>query len=240
MKKQVHIFVPCFIDQLFPITAVNMVQVLRKAGCEVHYNTSQTCCAQPAFNAGFVEEARGVAAKTLNEFDETMAIVSPSASCISFVKEYYSELFKEDTVSLNKVSQIKPRLFEFAQFLVDELGQVDFGASLKGKAVYHDACSALRGCGIKEAPRRLLEAVHGLELLEAPDAEVCCGFGGTFSTKFEPVSVAMAEKKVLTALELGADYILSTDLSCLMQLQGYIDAKGFSIKTLHIADVLVA
>lgn len=240
MKKQVHIFVPCFVDQLFPATAINMVQVLRKAGCNVLYNTSQTCCAQPAFNAGFVEEARVVAAKTLGEFEENIPIVSPSASCVSFIKSYYSKLFKEDIVSLNKVQRVTPSLFEFSQFLVDELGQVDFGASLEGKAIYHDACSALRACGIKEAPRRLLQAVRGLELVEAPDAEVCCGFGGTFATKFEPVSVAMAEKKVLTALELEADYIISTDLSCLMQLQAYIDARGLSIKTLHLADVLVA
>ena len=127
MKKQVHIFVPCFVDQLFPATAINMVQVLRKAGCNVLYNTSQTCCAQPAFNAGFVEEARVVAAKTLGEFEENIPIVSPSASCVSFIKSYYSKLFKEDIVSLNKVQRVTPSLFEFSQFLVDELGQVDFG-----------------------------------------------------------------------------------------------------------------
>ena len=234
---KVQLFIPCFIDQLYPQTAFNMVKVLEKACCEVEYNTNQTCCGQPAFNAGFLDEARAVAGKFIQDFDTVDYIVAPSASCVGFVRNYYPKLF-ENTSSHNKVKGLGKRIYEFTEFLTDVLKIDNYGASLKAKATYHDSCAALRECKIKQGPRNLLSHVKGLELVEMNDNETCCGFGGTFSVKFEPISIGMADQKVQNVLATGAEYIISTDLSCLMQLDGYIKTKGFSLKTMHIADVL--
>jgi len=214
-----------------------MVSVLEKAGAEVKYNTNQTCCGQPAFNAGFRDEARGVCTKFLEDFDGQDYVVAPSASCVGFVRNYYSTLFDNSSLH-NDVKDLGRRIYEFSDFLVNILGVEDVGAVLKGKATYHDSCAALRECRIKEEPRKLLARVKGLEMVEMNDVETCCGFGGSFAVKFESISVAMADQKVNNALATGADYIISTDLSCLMHLDGYIRHKGYSIKTMHIADVL--
>jgi L-lactate dehydrogenase complex protein LldE len=214
-----------------------MVKVLEKAGANVVYNTDQTCCGQPAFNAGFRDEARDVCSKFIKDFSGTDYIVSPSASCAGFVKNYYSTLFDNSSVH-NEVKDLQKRIFEFSSFLVNILGVEDVGATLNAKATYHDSCAALRECRIKEEPRKLLARVRGLELVEMNDVETCCGFGGSFAVKFESISIAMADQKVNNALQTGADHIISTDLSCLMHLDGYIRQKGYDIKTMHIADVL--
>jgi len=216
-----------------------MVSVLERAGVEVSYNANQTCCGQPAFNAGFRDEARDVCSKFLKDFSGHDYVVAPSASCVGFVRNYYSTLFDNSSLH-NTVKDLGKRIFEFSDFLVNVLGVEDVGASLSGKATYHDSCAALRECRIKEEPRRLLSRVKGLELLEMNDVETCCGFGGSFAVKFESISVAMADQKVNNALQTGADYIISTDLSCLMHLEGYIKHKGYALKAMHIADVLVS
>jgi len=233
----VQLFIPCFIDQLFPQTAFNMVKVLEKAGVEVKYNEEQTCCGQPAFNAGFRDEARDVCSKFLKDFSGSEYVVAPSASCVGFVKNYYSTLFNNSSVH-NEVRDLGKRTYEFSSFLINVLKIEDFGATLHGKATYHDSCAGLRECRIKEEPRKLLSRVNGLELLEMNDVETCCGFGGSFAVKFESISSAMADQKVNNALQTGADYIISTDASCLMHLDGYIRKKELPIRTMHIADVL--
>ena len=235
----VELFIPCFIDQLYPKTAFNTIKVLEKAGCKVTYNADQTCCGQPAFNAGFWDEAKAVGSKFLNDFSETSYIVSPSASCTGMVKNYYNDLFTNTAVH-NKCRAIQSNIFELSDFLVNILKKDYFGAELEGKAVYHDSCAALRECHIKTEPRQLLSKVHGLDLVEMKDSETCCGFGGTFSVKFEGIASAMAQQKIDHALEMEADYIISTDASCLLHLQGYIDKQQLSIKTIHLADVLAS
>jgi len=204
---------------------------------EVEYNAEQTCCGQPAFNAGFRDEARDVCTKFVKDFGGHDYVVAPSASCVGFVRNYYSTLFNNSSLH-NEVRDLGKRMFEFSSFLVNVLGIEDLGAALFGKATYHDSCAGLRECKIKEEPRKLLSRVKGLELLEMEDVETCCGFGGSFAVKFESISVAMADQKVNNALQTGADYIISTDLSCLMHLDGYIRHKGYPIRTMHIADVL--
>lgn len=236
---KVQLFIPCFVDQLYPQTAFNMIKVLEKAGCSVTYNPAQTCCGQPAFNAGYWDDARSICSKFLRDFDTATPIVAPSASCVGFVKNYYAKLFDNSSLH-NEVKAISQNIFEFSDFLVNRLGVTELGARLPGKATYHDSCAGLRECGIKNEPRQLLANVSGLELTELNDVETCCGFGGTFAVKFEPISVAMAEQKVENALATGADYLVSTDLSCLMHLQGYIDNKKHPIRTLHLADVLAS
>jgi len=235
----VQIFIPCFVDQLYPDTAFNMIKVLEKAGCTVSYNTDQTCCGQPAFNAGFRGEAKDVCSKFLKDFKGDEYIVSPSASCTGFVRNYYSKLFANSSVH-NEVKDIGKRMYEFSEFMVHVLQVQNVGAVLKGKATYHDSCAGLRECKIKTEPRKLLSNVKGLELTELNDVETCCGFGGTFAVKFESISIAMGEQKVENALATGAEYLISTDLSCLMHLQGYINNKGYNLKTLHVADVLAS
>ncbi len=235
----IQLFVPCFVDQLYPQSAFNMVTILKKAGCTVSYNPAQTCCGQPAFNAGFWDESRAVCSKFLRDFSGADYIVAPSASCVGFVRNYYGKLFEESEHKA-EAKAVSENIFEFSEFLVNKLGQTRFGARLAGKATYHDSCAGLRECRIKTEPRKLLQNVEGLELVEMEDVETCCGFGGTFSVKFDSISVAMAEQKVEHALSTGARYLISTDLSCLMHLQGYIDNKGYDLHTMHIADVLVA
>ena len=232
----VQLFIPCFIDQLYPETAFHMVQVLEQAGCRVHYNEKQTCCGQPAFNAGFRAQAKPVCQKFLKDFTGADYIVAPSASCVGFVRNYYSKVL--DGAHAIEMEQVAGRIHEFSDFLVNILQVQDLGAVLPGKATYHDSCAALRECRIKSEPRTLLKYVKGLELVEMNDVETCCGFGGTFAVKFEPISIAMADQKVNNALATGADYIISTDHSCLMHLDGYIRYKNLPLRTMHIADVL--
>ena len=236
---RVQLFIPCFVDQLYPDTAFNMIKVLEKAGCEVWYNTDQTCCGQPAFNAGFWDEARDVASKTLKELNTPDYVVGPSASCIGFIRNYYPKLFENGAMH-NEVKNLSKKIFEFTEFCTEILQVEDFGASFIGKATYHDSCAALRECKIKSGPRKLLANVKGLELIEMKDVETCCGFGGTFSVKYENISVAMAEQKVQHAMDTGANTIISTDLSCLMQLEGYIKKNNLSMQTMHIADILAS
>ncbi len=236
---KVSIFIPCFIDQLFPQTGFNMVKLLEHASCDVVYNENQTCCGQPAFNAGFWHESKSVATKFLQDFDDAEYIVTPSASCTGFIKNHYAQFFENSSLH-NTSRQAGDHIFELSQFLVNVIGITKFGASLPVKATYHDSCSGLRDCGIKREPRELLAGVKGLELLELEDAETCCGFGGSFAVKFDEISYAMAEQKIQHAIKTGASHIISTDLSCLMHLQGIIDKKGLDMKTMHLADILTS
>jgi L-lactate dehydrogenase complex protein LldE len=236
---QVQLFIPCFVDQLYPETGMNMVKVLEKLGCTVSYNTKQTCCGQPAFNAGYRDEARTVATKFLHDFQDNTYIVSPSGSCTGYVRNLYDKLF-ENSSEHNLCSQVQGNVFEFTEFITNVLKADKIGAKFNGKATYHDACGALRECGIKSGPRILLANVEGLELVEMAECETCCGFGGTFAIKYEPISMGMAQVKIKSAMETGAKYIITTDVSCMMHMQGYIDNNRFPIKTLHIADVLAS
>lgn len=234
---KVDIFIPCFIDQLRPETAFNMIKVLEKAGCMVNYNVNQTCCGQAAFNAGFWDEAREVSQKLLHEVSNDKNLVCPSGSCVGMIRNSYDLLFQNSSFH-NKYRQLQKKTFELSEFLVDILKVTDLGAIMHGKAAYHDSCSALRECKIKSQPRELLKHVKGLELVEMNDTEICCGFGGSFAVKFEPISVSMAEQKVENAMATGAEYLISTDYSCLLHLDAYIKKKNIPLKTLHIADVL--
>lgn len=238
---KVQLFIPCFIDQLFPTTAFNMIKVLESQGCEISYNPDQTCCGQPAFNAGYWDECESVAKKFNQDFNDYDYIVSPGGSCAGFIRNHYDKLLKNEKGEIsNEKKPIQRNLYEFTEFLTEVLGVTDLGAELYGVATYHDSCGALRECGIKEAPRKLLSKVKGLELREALDCEVCCGFGGTFAVKFEAISIAMGEQKIINASTTEADYLISTDLSCLMHLDGYIRKNGNKIKIMHIADVLAS
>ena len=242
----VDIFIPCFVDQLYPTTALNMVKVLERLGVHVNYNPNQTCCGQPAYNAGYHPAARAVAGKFLEDFaapaaDAGRYIVSPSASCVGMVRNSYTELFAETPAQQSACRAVQGRVYELTEFLVGVLGATAVpGARLAGTYTYHDSCSALRECGIGPAPRQLLDGVAGLKRIEMVETSTCCGFGGTFAVKFEAISVAMAQQKVEHALATGADYLVSTDVSCLMHLESYIKKEKLPLKCLHVADVLAS
>ncbi|MFL9483288.1 (Fe-S)-binding protein [Chitinophagaceae bacterium LWZ2-11] len=235
----IQIFIPCFIDQLYPQVGFNMVKVLKKAGCTVTYNSNQTCCGQPAFNAGFWGEAKEVCSKFIKDFSNADYVVAPSASCVGFIRNYYHKLFENSSVH-NDVKHLAERTFELSEFLIKVLKVDDLGATFNGKATYHDSCAGLRECHIKKEPRQLLGKVKGLEIVEMNDVETCCGFGGTFAVKFEPISIAMGDQKVTNAIATDAEYIISTDMSCLMHINGCLNNKGASLKVMHLADVLAS
>ena len=235
----VHVFIPCFIDQLYPTAGFNTIKVLEKAGCIVTYNPDQTCCGQPAFNAGYWGESREVCNKFINDFSGAEHIVVPSASCAGFIKNYYSKIY--DNASNQKDTKgFQEKVYELSDFLVNILKVEDLGAQFEGVATYHDSCAALRECKIKTEPRKLLENVKGLKLIDLQDNETCCGFGGTFAVKFEGISVAMGEQKVQHIVDTKADYLISTDLSCLMHIGGVMEKMEIPVKSLHLADVLAS
>jgi L-lactate dehydrogenase complex protein LldE len=236
---KVQLFIPCFIDQLYPQVAFNTVKVLEKAGCTVAYNTQQTCCGQPAFNAGFWGESKDVCTKFVQDFDGADYIVSPSASCAGFIRNNYGKLF-ENNAFQSPAKKVSSQIFELSEFLVKILGITELGASFNGKATFHDSCAGLRECNIKAEPRVLLSQVTGLELVEMNDTETCCGFGGSFAVKYDTISVAMADQKIDNAIATEAEFIISTDMSCLMHLDGRINHHGQQMKVIHLADVLAS
>jgi len=235
----VDIFIPCFIDQFFPDTAKNMLKILERLGVDFEYNPNQTCCGQMSFNSGFWDDAKKIAAKFLKDFPHDRPIVCPSASCTGFIRNYYHHLFYNSAYH-NEYNVLKRNIWEFSDFMVNFLHVTDVGAVFEHVVTYHDSCASLREYRLNGQPRLLLKNVRGLTLVEMTQKEVCCGFGGTFAVKHEPISTAMAQQKVENALATGAEYIVSTDSSCLMHLQGYIDKHQLPIKTIHLVDVLAS
>ena len=235
----VDIFIPCFIDQVFPETGMNMVKILEKLEISVNYNTNQTCCGQMAYNSGFWDEARAMGSKFIKDFPNDRYIVGPSASCIGFIRNYYPKIFHNTSLH-NESKQVVKNIYEITDFLVNVMNVRDLGAKFDAKVTYHDACAALREYGIKEEPRELLAKVRGLELVEMAENDVCCGFGGTFSVKNEPISTAMAQQKVNNAIESGAEYIVTTEASCMLHIDGYIRKNKLPMKAIHIVDILAS
>jgi L-lactate dehydrogenase complex protein LldE len=237
---RVSLFVTCLADQIWPSAAVGAVQVLRRVGCAVEFDARQTCCGQPAFNTGYRQEARALARRFIEIFEasDAEAIVSPSGSCTAMV-HHYEALF-EDAEWRERARTLADRTHELSAFLVGRLGVEDVGARFGGRLTWHDACHGLRDLGIKSEPRRLLRHVRGAELVELPNAESCCGFGGTFSVKHPEVSVAMLDEKIDAIEGAGVDAVVSGDASCLMQIGGRLSRRGSSVRALHLADVLAS
>jgi len=234
---KVTLFIPCFIDACFPKAGASVVQILERLGHTIDYPQELTCCGQPAFNSGYWEETRPVAAKVLARLKDAEVVVIVSGSCGAMIKNFYPELFK-DTPQEADALRLSAKCYEFSDFLVTKLGVTDLGAQFPHRVTFHDGCHGRRELGLKAQPRALMAAVRGLQLVEMEEAETCCGFGGTFSAKFPMISSAMGEGKVASALETEAEYIVSNDSSCLMHIQGLIDRQGKPLKTIHLAEVL--
>jgi L-lactate dehydrogenase complex protein LldE len=215
---RVSLFIPCFIDSFYPDVGMAIVKVLERLGHEIDYPEAQTCCGQPPFNSGYWKEAREVAEKQLEAFRDAEVIVSASGSCGAMFKVFYPELF-HGTPQEEAAKALSAKTYEFSDFLVNKLGVRDVGAKFSGKVTFHDGCHGLRELGTKQAPRELLKAVEGLELVEMSEAETCCGFGGMFAVKYPQISTAMAEVKCNSILGAEVEYVVSNDSSCLMQIR---------------------
>jgi L-lactate dehydrogenase complex protein LldE len=221
---------------MFPKVGISMVQILERLGHSVECPESIACCGQPAYNSGYWEEARAVAGKTLEGLKGAEVVVIGSGSCGAMLKVFYPELFA-GAAQEHEAQQLSAKCFEFSDFLVTKLGVTDLGARFPARVTFHDGCHGLRELGTHDQPRRLLEQVRGLTLVEMKE-KTCCGFGGTFAAKFPMISSAMGEVRCAAAEETGADYIVSNDSSCLMHLQGLLDRQGKKLKTIHLAEVL--
>ena len=236
--KNVTLFVQCLVDGIYPEVGEAMVAIFNKLGISVNCPLDQTCCGQPAFNAGYRKAAKVAAKRFIEIFEDSESIVCPSGSCVSMVKNHYRELFEDDLKWFERAVEVGQKTFELSQYIVDILKIEDVGASYNGKVTYHDSCHLLRELGISEQPRRLIRNIKRAQLIEMKDSDRCCGFGGTFSVKYPVISTAMVDDKVDNIIASGADTVTGCDVSCLMNIQGRLSRIGSSVKTLHIAQLL--
>lgn len=238
---KVSLFVTCLVDQLWTSVGASSVEVLRRVGCEVEFDSRQTCCAQPAFNTGYRNEARDVARRFIQMFEESDAdaIVSPSGSCTAMV-HHYPELFASEPDWLQRAHAIAERTHELSAFLVRVLKKEDIGASWNGRVTWHDACHGLRDLNLKSEPRTLLKNVRGAEFVELDNADSCCGFGGTFSVKYPEISTAILDQKIEAIERAGVNAVVAADASCLMQIGGRLSRNGSKVRVMHIAELLAS
>ena len=238
---KVSLFVTCLVDQLWTSIGVSSVAVLRRVGCEVEFDRRQTCCAQPAFNTGYLKEAREVAERFIRIYEESDAdaIVSPSGSCTAMVR-HYPQLFADDPEWLPRARAIAAKTHELSSFLIRVLKVEDVGATWSGKLTWHDACHGLRDLNLKQEPRTLIRNVRGAEFVELEHADACCGFGGTFSVKYPEISVAILDQKIDAIERAGVQAVVSGDASCLMQIGGRLSRKGSNVRVMHLAELLAA
>jgi L-lactate dehydrogenase complex protein LldE len=237
--KPVSLFVTCIVDMIYPQTGVSVVEILEHLDLEVRFPTGQTCCGQPAFNAGFQGDAREVARQFLTAFADAEVIVTPSGSCASMIRHYYPELFKDDPVWFRRATWAADITWEFTEFLVDGLGITDLGAALPPvKAAIHHACHGYRLMGLGTQARALAEHIEGVTVTEMNGADRCCGFGGLFSVKMPEISGAMLEDKIEGIEQSEAEIVITGDAGCLTQINGGLTRNGKNQRVVHLADLL--
>ena len=234
---RVSLFIPCLIDQFFPEVGVSTARLLQKLGLEVTYPKDQTCCGQPAFNAGYHSEATKLAERFVKILSGAEYIVTPSGSCGSMIRVFYPTLPIREELRAS-VAEVKAKTYELSEFIVNVLGMRDVGAAFKGRVTYHDSCHLLRELKVKDPPRLLIQNVKGIDFVELEESESCCGFGGSFSVKFPEISTAMVQEKVKSIQKTGAQYVVANDTGCLMQIGGFLQRNHLPVKTLHLAEFL--
>lgn len=234
---KVTLFATCLVDMFQTNVGKATVEILERLGCEIDFPETQICCGQPAYNSGYVEKAKGSMKHMITAFKDAEYVVTPSGSCATMFKEY-PNVFKGDPKWEQPAKDLADKTYELTQFIVDVLKVTDVGARLEGKATYHTSCHMTRLLGVKDAPFTLLSNVKGLEIEALPNAQNCCGFGGTFSVKMTPISEQMVDEKVNSVMETGADYLIGADCGCLMNIGGRIGRKGKPVRVMHIAEVL--
>ena len=235
---RVSLFVTCLVDQFCPEVGVNVVNVLRRLGVEVDFPMEQTCCGQPAFNSGFRSEARDLAKRFIDVFEESEYVVAPSGSCTGMVRVFFPDLFKHEPAMLERAQSLASRTYEFTEFLVKVLGVEAVGANFEGKVALHQSCHLLRELDVRSEPERILRAVRGMELVPLEQSEVCCGFGGLFAVKYPHISGAILQDKIDCIKKSGADVVVASDAGCLMHIAGGLSRQGVEVRTMHIAEVL--
>ena len=235
------LFVTCIIDQLYPEVGVSVVRVLRRCGVAVDFPEGQTCCGQPLYNSGFTQEARKLAVRTLDALDGSEYVVVPSGSCGAMLRVFYEDLFADEPAMLERAEALRDRVYEFTEFLTEVLG-VDAAPgdanTVKRTVTYHPSCHLLREMRVREAPQKLLNNAGGVELVDLPDAEQCCGFGGTFAVKYPHISEEMLADKLASIRQSGADTVTACDMGCLMHIGGAISRQNMPVSVQHIAQVL--
>ena len=238
--KRVALFVTCLGDAFYPQVGEATVRLLHRLGIAVDFPLGQTCCAQPAFNAGFHDQARQVAQRNLLLFADYEYVIVPSGSCTAMIRLFYADLFAEDPDLRVQAESLASRTYELSEFLCNIVGIDDVGAAFPGKVAYHASCHLQRELGVTDAPRRLISRVAGVEACDAEMSEQCCGFGGTFAVKYPEISSAMLEKKIASLQRAGADTLVSCDAGCLMHIAGRLRRQGMDVQVLHLAELLNA
>lgn len=239
MPETAQLFITCLLDSLYPSTVESVVRVLQRAGARVEVPPGQTCCGQPAFNAGMRREAAPIAQHTIEVFEKTSGpVVVPSGSCAAMIRIGYLELFAHEPLWLERARRLAERTFEFTEFLVDYLEVTDLGARYAGRLTYHPSCHLLRELGVDRQPRRLLESVDGAEYVELPYATDCCGFGGVFSAEHPEISTAMLARKIDNIAQTGAPLVVACDAGCITNIQGGLMRLRRPVRVAHIADLL--
>jgi len=239
MTPIVQLFITCILDTIYPEIGESVVHVLERAGIQVEFPGEQTCCGQPAFNAGMRSEAREMAKFTIQILEKSASpVVVPSGSCAAMIRHGYRELFQGQPGWQARAGQVAARVYEFSEYLVDKLNALDTGANYSGRVAYHASCHLLRDLGVDRQPRRLLESIEGAEFVELGGADECCGFGGLFSVEHPEISAAMLQRKINQILETKADAIVSCDAGCMMHINGGLHRQGHDPKAIHIAQVL--
>jgi L-lactate dehydrogenase complex protein LldE len=237
-RPRVGLFVTCLVDLFRPSVGFATVKLLEEAGCVVEVPESQTCCGQPAFNSGDRKDTADIARAVIKAFSPYDYVVAPSGSCAGMIKAHYPELFAKDSPDRAAADALSEKTYELVSFLVRVMKQEQVAARFDGSVTYHDSCSGLRELGVKAEPRKLLRTVEGLDLVEMEDAEVCCGFGGTFCVKYPDISNVMVAKKTKKIAATGADLLLAGDLGCLMNMAGKLKREGSALKARHVAEIL--
>lgn len=235
------LFVTCIIDQLYPEVGVSVVRVLRLYGVQVDFPEAQACCGQPLYNSGFTQDAKKLAARTLDALEASDYVVVPSGSCGAMMRVFYEDLFADDPEMLERAESLGSRVYEFTEFLTDVVGVSDDEAAVaenRQTVTYHPSCHLLREMRVKDGPRRLLQNTPGVELTDLPDAEQCCGFGGAFSVKYPHISEEMLADKLAAIKQSGADVITACDMGCLMHIGGAISRQNLPISVRHVAQIL--
>jgi L-lactate dehydrogenase complex protein LldE len=239
MAKTTQLFVTCIVDTLYPETGEAVIRILRRSGATVDFPRDQTCCGQPAFNAGMRSQARLMAENTIRVLEKCPGdIVIPSGSCTGMIRHGYQELFADDPDWLERSQAVASRIYEFTQYLVDVIGVENLDANFPQKISYHASCHLLRELNVDEQPQRLLEKVNGAELIQLPKREECCGFGGLFSIEHPEISKAMLDRKIVNFIASGASTLVSCDAGCVAHISGGLQRKKISLKAVHIADIL--
>ena len=237
---RVSLFITCFNDTLFPDTGRAVVRLLERLGVTVDFPFEQTCCGQMHFNTGYAKETIPLVRRFARAFADSEVVVSPSASCVGMVRDYYSKVaeLSGDASLQREVESVVPRVVELTELLVDRMGIEDVGAFFPHRVTYHPTCHGLRMLKVGDKPLRLLRAVKGIEVVELPEARQCCGFGGTFAIKNADTSIAMLSDKIRTILDTGAEVCASADNSCLMHIGGGLSRQRAGVRTMHIAEIL--